>query len=1282
MSIFSIQPSDIQSLDDATARELVARLAQADLRSQDIPESAVTWGGDQRAADGGVDVRVATNRTVASGGFAPCSSTIFQVKAEKFGPAKVISEMAPSGALRDEIAILGGGGAYVIVSTRDSCSDSMINSRVQAMEATLSHIEEDKRPKPAFYDARQLADWVEKHPPVATWLREELGRSLRGWQPFGPWAHQQSAVDETFLLDDDQERAVLPNGKSSTLAMAISSLRQDLIARRSVRLVGLSGVGKTRLASALFQSEVETETPNISPELAVYTDLSHEPDPSPQLVLQSLLDSGADAVLIVDNCGPQTHGRLVENLNRVPEANRRTALLTIEYDVRDDLPERTRCYRLAGSSDALIFEILRQKGLPISELDARTVAAFSDGNARVAIALAATAAERGQLAELQSAELFDRLFLQNNTPNEDLRWHAAVVSALYSFNGESVDEGAELAQFASLAGVSTVQLQRSLGSLASRGLLQSRGPWRALLPHAIANTLARELLDTLNVQQLLSALITGGDDRTARSFTRRLSYIYEHPRAIEIASQLLREDGPLGQPASLKGMRLDMFGNLAAVDPDAALAAIERSIASGSLYDSKGAVNSDIKRIVSAIAYDEMYFKRCIEALAKIARREPADHRNEPARDQLLSLFSISVSGTYAPITMRQEVCKSWLSSDDTFLAKLGFEALAEALNSGGHHRHFVMELGSRSRDYGWRPRTRAEAEAWFESWAELTFEFAVDDEAIGQVRKLVADAFRHLWSFDKMLGFVESIANRLLDRGPWPEGWRAARQAYYYDGDGWSEPTKARLIALVAKLDPSSLEERIQAQVFADDPFGEDFGPLLTMQEEERSPTSRMDVGQKSINDLGLEAAENLPLIEQILPQLLSIRASGAQFSFGRGVGQIPEAVSALLPILEDFLARCDTFQASALFIRGLVKSWSENDPEGVEAFFNRAKDAAAWLPWFVELQTVVELDERAVGRLLEVVTKPECSTHSFGYLKFGQNTAPLSVDQVMSLIEAIAAQPNGGLPEAIDVLHMVVHGTDEQEDAYVQRLRPRVWGFLKACDWDDLANYGQRLSYHIKSLLTFSMPPSLQCDEFDTLLSKVAPMDEDNFLKHDDPRRLVMEQLLKRDVGYCLDHLIARDDDTEHHWRTRETIRGSFFGEERFALKNGSVADLIEWCRHDPEDRFPFVASQYPALEFANGRDHPSGINEGAKALLLASEDKQAVMSEFVSNFRPNSWSGSMATILESRRPLLDQFDEPSLPEVSAAVAVAKQNLDRWAKEEKVREDRRNQEENLTFE
>lgn len=57
--MFDISPDEVALLNDIDLRELVGRLCEAELASRGLSTAAVTWGGNQTAADGGIDVRVA-----------------------------------------------------------------------------------------------------------------------------------------------------------------------------------------------------------------------------------------------------------------------------------------------------------------------------------------------------------------------------------------------------------------------------------------------------------------------------------------------------------------------------------------------------------------------------------------------------------------------------------------------------------------------------------------------------------------------------------------------------------------------------------------------------------------------------------------------------------------------------------------------------------------------------------------------------------------------------------------------------------------------------------------------------------------------------------------------------------------------------------------------------------------------------------------------------------------------------------------------------------------------
>src|SRR5882762_8686935 len=132
--MFEITADDIALLNDEDLRSLVGRLCESEMRRRGISPSCVTWGGNQNAGDGGVDVRVALPPHVETEGFIPRPNTGFQVKAEDTPPSRILSEMRPHGMLRPAIReLVDNSGSYIIVSSKGSTSDVALQNRRQAM---------------------------------------------------------------------------------------------------------------------------------------------------------------------------------------------------------------------------------------------------------------------------------------------------------------------------------------------------------------------------------------------------------------------------------------------------------------------------------------------------------------------------------------------------------------------------------------------------------------------------------------------------------------------------------------------------------------------------------------------------------------------------------------------------------------------------------------------------------------------------------------------------------------------------------------------------------------------------------------------------------------------------------------------------------------------------------------------------------------------------------------------------------------------------------------------
>jgi hypothetical protein len=420
--------------------------------------SAVTYGGNQTAKDGGLDVRVSLPPGTAIAGFIPRAATGFQVKKPDMSASEIAKEMRPKDILRPVIEELAAeSGSYIIVSSSGSTADSALTSRREAMADAAKDSAHAGQLHLEFYDRNRVASWVRAHVGLIPWVRSRIGRSFSGWQAYGGWSQVPAGADKTYLLDDKAriKTAAKDDGDGLSAVEGINRIRSVLrTPGQVVRLVGLSGVGKTRFVEALFDPSRGVEA--LDPSLAIYTDIADGPDPQPRGLASDLVASGVRAILVVDNCPPEIHKQLSE----IARASGKTiSVITVEYDIREDQPEGTDVFSLETSSTDLIEKLVRARFPDVSQLDARTIAEFSGGNARIALALVSTVKKSETLSSLNNTELFTRLFQQRHEHDAGLQQIAEACSLVYSFQGELLTgDEAELPVLGGLIGRSAQEV--------------------------------------------------------------------------------------------------------------------------------------------------------------------------------------------------------------------------------------------------------------------------------------------------------------------------------------------------------------------------------------------------------------------------------------------------------------------------------------------------------------------------------------------------------------------------------------------------------------------------------------------------------------------------------------------------------------------------------------------------------------------------------------------------------------------------------------------------------
>jgi hypothetical protein len=1265
--MIEITADDISCLNDGQLRALVGLLCEAELQRQGYSRASVTWGGDQNAPDGGLDVRVALPVGTQIVGFIPRAATGFQVKRQDMPPGAIAAEMSPGGSPRQSIVELANiGGAYIIVSSEGSTSDSALHRRRAAMINAVQNLANASALALDFYDRTRVASWVRDNASLILWVRREIGRPMQGWAPFGAWSYPPGGLEAEYLIDQGVMICPRPATSANDLSTldGIAAIRGILRNPRSVvRLVGLSGVGKTRLAQALFDERIGND--ELEPSLAFYTNISDEPDPQPISLASDLVATGTRAILVVDNCTPELHARL-SDVAKAPSSL--LSVLTVEYDIRDDQPEGTSVYEVQVASVALIEALLLKRFPHISQVDARTAAEFSGGNARVAIALADTVAKGGTLERLSDDLVFQRLFVQRQRQDGRLLKIAQACSLMYSFDGEDLTEGntGELARIGRMIGESADEVFRATAELLRRDLAQRRGAWRAVLPHAVANKLAIGALQNIPHARIDDSLINGASERITKSFSRRLGYLHTSSEARAIVGDWFSSTGRLFQVWSLSEFHRALFENVLPVDPAAGLAAIERSVPDHAA-EHPIAVSSYMPRALRSIAYDPPLFERAANLLRLIATEGDISCA-KTASEMHTSLFTAHLSGTHATIEQRVAVARHLINSDRAADRPLGFAALDAMLECIHFSSHYDFRFGARSRDYGSHPRNYREVAHWYRTALTLAAEISRQTSLNAEkVRAIIAANFRGLWSRVCLKDELADLALKITAQvGFWRDGWQAVKQTRNFDEKDRNSDNYRRLSELEARLRPVDLVERVRGKVLA---RGADYDVDDVALESPGAYASAMERQQAEAEALGKEVARDRDALRILLPDIIS--GPGNLWPLGVGLAKGAENPRAIWEELVSQFSRSTTAKKDTRTFCGMLWQIREVDPKLANELLNEVLISEPLAHYYPIIQSSVGIDQAGVDRLMRSLDLGLASVPSYSHLSLGRATDRMSGSSLAAFVLALADK-TGGQSTALQILHMQYFVDKQDRRPHAPELVAAGQELLAKLE---LSSSAPRDDYVlgdvIRACLTGDGGYATAQQITENLLAAFEARQTYGF-EHNE----LLQGLLETQPSATLDALFAGPGKTAGF-----NIFQNASHNQTNPFNHVPEAALLGWANRDPVVRYPAIATVIDAFK---SMEHgtTSNWNPFAVTVVHNCPNPVAAMRGLVERFCPHSWSGSRAAILESNAKQLDLFDTRGNQALAAFIAEQKAQLLGEANREREWENKVDKHRDETFE
>ena len=985
-------------------------------------------------------------------------------------------------------------------------------------------------------------------------------------------------------------------------------------------------------------------------------------------MLSWLISAGHRVILIVDNCGMDLHRKLA---SKITNSSCLISVITVEYDINDDEPENTDIFKLDPASPDLIEKVLEIHYPSIAPPSRHVIARFSEGNSRVALALAETAKNGKSLAKLNDTDLFERLFHQQKALSAELLDAAKVCALLYSFDGETLEgDEVELVPLAKLVGQTTDQLHKQVAELFRRQLVQKRSKWRAILPHALANRLAKRALEDIPLNRLEDGIVNGPSARMLQSFSRRIGYLHGVEQAVVLTKKWLSLGGLLAQLGKLSALGNQIFENIAPVDPTTTLGFIAEVASNNEdwFFTKQNETKTQIVNVIRSLAYDPALFARSAELLKRFAVEE-ATGSSHSAVDTLKSLFCLYLSGTHASVAQRTAFIKALLESTISEVQGLGLVLLGEMLKTSHFTSHYTFEFGAWKRDYGFQPKRGEDVRDWFTQVLEI----GRVAEASGRISP---ERVRHVMAMHVaellqagMVDEIIALANTFVRKGGWSEGWIGVRRSMKRSSGKFSSIELKKLEELERCLRPSDLAGMIRSYAFSPEWNSLDIADLDD--EVDLKPIEARQKITEVCMELGQQLAGEDALFRTMLPEIVSAD-SQRTFALGQGLATGCRSLAKCWEDLGAAFFEISEQERHPQLLAGFLASAMVRSPESTELMFDGILADPRLHPFLLYWQVNAAVNSNAFERMMVALALDTVPITGFVQLAWGRNHEGLDDAQLQVLLQGIMDKP-GGSAVATQIVGMRIFGKRSDQVPISESLKATARAFLSNVELEIDASQDHMIGEVIEAAfdrLEYENQARVFCARIIAALK--------SWKIYGGQVGETITALAKTFPVVVLDMLVEPADDQDG---TGFTVFRDIRSNRACPLDVISDTVWMAWAAQCPASCYGSLAR---VLRFSERgeEDHANDWSTAALKLIEVAHEPIKVLDAFLERFRPSGWSGSLADTLATRMPLLEALIQHHRPEVAAWAIQRAPDFAACIERERAREAREDRARNQTFE
>ena len=569
----------------------------------------------------------------------------------------------------------------------------------------------------------------------------------------------------------------------------VRHLLQEKLAepRRIARVVGPSGIGKSRLVLEAFRTAGMDENAGDAMRVLAMYAVEDEAGRNAMVgVVEKLAGSGQRAIVVVDRCRPEIHEILA---NAVLHRDSRLSLLTIDDEVAADVPDDATL-KIAGAASSVIESIIGRVAPDVTSMDRQRLARFCRGYPRIALPVARTWNTARSLAGATDDTLVDTFIVGRGRRESARLLGAAELLAAFGWVRAETTTSGDLTGIARYSSRLEAQdLYAAIGKLADRGVARRRGRLVTIQPPVIAMKLAERRWKEWD-RDSWDRVLSDGSRLNVRA-ARQLALLNRTAIAPTVVEHVCRYDGPFeGVQGISEPGHAEVMAELAEIHQEEVVDRIRRSLADVQNPSQLIGTGRHVVRAVRKIAFHSDTFDDGAHLLLQLATMERGLRGNEfdrsPQLAQLLNrsglvwhaqrsfeeLFPVRLGNTKANGDMRLAFLRDAANTHDPGAGAVVIDALAEGVKTRLFSRMIGTEIqGTRPIMEPWEPATWSEYRRYIEGCLALLVRFAVaGDTLLGdKARSALGHGIRSLVP-DGFIDAVEKAVHEVVGAGiEWP---------------------------------------------------------------------------------------------------------------------------------------------------------------------------------------------------------------------------------------------------------------------------------------------------------------------------------------------------------------------------------------------------------------------------------------------------------------------------------------------------------------------------------